>query len=674
MKPLRFPIRLKLTFATLIPLFVATSICWLIGVYIINSRIVAQAQEKVRTDLNAARAVYDGEVEHIRDVVKFTATNPFTAAILEKSDRDTLRSLLAPLLKAEGLDILTAVDAGGKVIFRASNAEAHGDLKVNDAVVSRALRGEQVSGTDVLTPEELVKEGTALAARAAIEIVPTPRARARKDELVERTGMVMVAASPVRDERGRIVGALYGGVLLNGNNELVDRIKKIVFEAVRFQGRDVGTATIFLGDLRIATNVYTAPDRRAIGTRLSEEVFNRVILSREKWVGRAFVVNDWYFSSYEPILSPGGVPIGSLYVGMPEKPYSEMKREIALIFGVVLFCGSFIGLAISSFIASRLARPIGELETVARRITAGERDLEIAIHTRDEIGDLAGEFAQMTRTLAQREEDIRKLNRELEQKVLDRTAQLEEKNLLLVKTQEDLVRAAKLADIGMLAAGVAHEINNPMAIIRGNAELLQMALPDDDPNREEVDTIAQQVGRVERIIGSLLKFARQQQRRLGTVSLPPLLDDILKQMGHQVPLTRIEIRKEYAVDLPPLAGDPDQLRQVFTNLVLNAIQAMPDGGSLTVATARDEEGGTCTVSVSDTGRGIAPENLKRIFSPFFTTKSEGTGLGLSVSYGIVKDHGGNILVESTEGEGTTFRVVLPLRQGGTEQSEGAPGA
>lgn len=176
MKPLRFPIRLKLTFATLIPLFVATSICWLIGVYIINSRIVAQAQEKVRTDLNAARAVYDGEVEHIRDVVKFTATNPFTAAILEKSDRDTLRSLLAPLLKAEGLDILTAVDAGGKVIFRASNAEAHGDLKSSDAVVSRALHGELVSGTDVLTPEELVKEGTALAARAAIEIVQIGRA------------------------------------------------------------------------------------------------------------------------------------------------------------------------------------------------------------------------------------------------------------------------------------------------------------------------------------------------------------------------------------------------------------------------------------------------------------------------------------------------------------------
>jgi two-component system NtrC family sensor kinase len=274
----------------------------------------------------------------------------------------------------------------------------------------------------------------------------------------------------------------------------------------------------------------------------------------------------------------------------------------------------------------------------------------------------------MTQTLVQREDDIQKLNRDLEQKVLDRTAQLEEKNLLLVKTQEDLVRAAKLADIGMLAAGVAHEVNNPMAIIRGNTELLQMAIPEDDPNREEVDTIAQQVGRVERIVGSLLKFARQQQKELGTVAVNTLLDEILKQVGHQVSLTGIEVRRNYAADLPPLQGDGDQLRQVFTNLILNAIQAMKQGGTLTVSTSRDSGAGTCTVAVGDTGIGIPPENLKSIFSPFFTTRNEGTGLGLAVSYGIVRDHGGNIQVESTAGKGSTFRVVLPLRQGEQKSS------
>jgi two-component system NtrC family sensor kinase len=660
MGPKRFPIRLKLTFATLTPLFVASVICWVIGISIINSRIVSQAQEKVRTDLNSARAVYQSELDHIRDVVKLTATNPFTSMIIAKGDRTTLNNLLSPRMASEGLDFLTAVDRTGQVVFRASNPAAFGDSKITDQIISRALRGEHISGTEVIPPEELVKEGKSLAAKASIQILPTLHAR-QGDESVERSGMAMVASVPVRDQSGRVAGVLYGGVLLNGNNDLVDRIKKIVFEAVSYQGKDVGTATIFLGDLRIATNVLLTPEQRAIGTRLSEEVYRQVIVNREKWVGRAFVVNDWYYSSYEPILNLQGVPVGSLYVGIMERPFLEMKREISLIFGVVLLCGSLIGLAISSFIASRLARPIKELETAARRITAGERNVAIAPRTRDEIGDLAGEFAQMTRTLTQREEDIRKLNRDLEQKVLDRTAQLEEKNLLLVKTQEDLVRAAKLADIGMLAAGVAHEINNPMAIIRGNTELLQMAVSEDDPNREEVDTIAQQVGRVERIVGSLLKFARQQQKALGTVAINEQLDEILKQVGHQAPLTGIEIRRSYAADLPPLQGDGDQLRQVFTNLILNAIQAMKQGGTLTVATSRDSDAGTCTVAVGDTGIGIPPENLKNIFSPFFTTRSDGTGLGLAVSYGIVRDHGGNIQVEST-GAGSTFRVVLPLRQ------------
>ncbi len=669
----RFPIRFKLTIATLIPLFVATVLCGVIGIYIIDSRVVKQAQEKVRTDLNSARAVYQSEIDHIRDVIKFTATNPFTSTIISQGDRATLNNLLTPRMSSEGLDFLTAVDRSGQVVFRASNHGAFGDSKVNDQIVSRALRGEHIAGTEVIPPEELAKEGTGLAARAAIHILPTPHAR-RRDETVERSGMAMVVSVPVRDRSGAIAGVLYGGVLLNGNNDLVDRIKKIVFEAVEYQGRDVGTATIFQGDLRIATNVLLTPERRAIGTRLSEEVYKKVIVNREKWIGRAFVVNEWYYSAYEPILNLRGMPVGSLYVGISERPYLELKREISLIFAVVLLCGSIIGIALSSYIASRLAQPIKELETAARRIAAGERNLAITVNSRDEIEELANEFAQMTNTLTQREEDIQELNRELEQKVLERTAQLEEKNRLLVKTQEDLVRAAKLADIGMLAAGVAHEINNPMAIIRGNTELLQMALPDDDPNREEVDTIVQQVGRVERIVGSLLKFARENHKQVETVAIDALLDDIIKQVGHQVPLTGIEVRRDYAADLPPLEADSDQLRQVFTNLILNAIQAMKQGGVLTLSTSCGTDEGTCVIAVGDTGTGILPENRKKIFSPFFTTRNEGTGLGLAVSYGIIKDHGGNIQVESIVGKGSTFRVVLPLKQGpsGTMDSATRP--
>ena len=657
---MRFPIKAKLTIATLIPLSVAIFICWLTGVFILNSKIASQAQDKVRNDLNSAREIYLNEISHIRDVVKFTATAPYTADALAKGKTGDIASILTPLKTAEKLDLFMALDATGKVLYRTNNPAASGDDRSKSLFVARALKGEIVTGTSIIPPAEMVVEGTELARRATIGVVPTPHARSA-EESVERAGMMLIAAAPVRDRAGNIVGILVGGVLLNNNNALVDKIKNIVYEGVQSGGKDVGSATIFLGDLRIATNVLNSGGKRAVGTRLSEEVYNRVILRKEKWIDGAFVVNNWYFTAYEPILSLEGVPIGCLYVGMLEKPYTAIKFKLGFIFSGVLLLGGMIGFSVSGYISTRLARPIRELENMARRVASGERNVQIRVHTRDEIGDLAGQFNEMTRTLMQREEDIRELNRDLEQKVQQRTAELEEKNLLLVKTRQELVRAEKLAAIGELAAGVAHEINNPMAIIRGNTELLQMSVPPDADNREEVDTIFQQTGRVERIVANLLRFARQERRHLGSVSVNGLLREIVSQVGHQVPLAGIDIREEYAAPMPEIEGDGDQLRQVFTNLVINAVQAMPSGGKLTICTETDA--GACMITVADTGSGIAPENLEQIFNPFFTTKPGGVGLGLAISAKIVGDHGGVISVDSEPDAGAIFLVSLPASSG-----------
>lgn len=663
MKRRRYPIRLKLTLATILPLAAAIVLCWVIGISVINSRIVSQAQEKVRTDLNAARSVYDGELEHVREVIKFAAENQLSAATLERRGAASFGTMAQPLLRGERLDILTLVDARGRVVMRGHNPGPPGDDRLNDPLIASALKGNIVSATTLLHHEQLVREGNTLAGRAVIKLIPTQRARER-GEKEERTGMFLMAAAPVRNGEGRIIGALYGGTMLNGKKELVDRIKQIVFEGLKFQERDVGTATIFLNDLRIATNVLLTDGSRALGTRLSEEVYRKVNLQRGKWVDRAFVVDDWYFSAYQPLLNLQGEVVGSLYVGMLEKPYVALKREFSLISAAVLLAGLLIGILLSGIVSSRMARPVKELETVARRIAAGERGLEIRAGTADEIGDLANEFAEMTRILSQREEDIGRLNRELELKVKERTAELEEKNLLLVKTQEELVRAGKLAGIGELAAGVAHEINNPMAIIRGNAELLQMAIPEEDENREEVDTILQQAGRVEKIVGNLLTFARQERKHLGKVDLPPLFREILDQIRHQVPLGQISVRLEHDPDLPEIQGDQDQLRQVFTNLIVNAIQAMDGNGVLSIGMNGPDEDGMCRMDICDTGEGIPVADREQVFDPFFTTKKQGTGLGLSVSYGIVKNHGGRIEMESEAGSGTRFTVLLPVGQNG----------
>lgn len=653
----RFPIKAKLTFGALAPLFVAFFICSLAGLYIINDKIASQAQEKVRTDLNSAREVYRNELDRIRELIDLTATNPYNSSSIVAGDPE-IQALLRQRLYKKRLDILTAVDAKGRVLYRAHTPSLAGDLQ-KSYFVQQALKGVAVTGTALMGEQELAREGVSLADRATIPLVSTPHARPRGDT-VEKTGMVMVSAFPLRNHDGQVIGALYGAVLLNNNNALVDKIKQIVYEGVQFNGTDVGSATIFLGDARIATNVLLGNGARAIGTRVSEEVYQRVIVEKKKWIRRAFVVNDWYFTAYEPILDLQGKAIGSLYVGMLEKPYTHMQKSVNSILYMVLFVTSLIGLAVSGFIATLLARPIKELEKLAHRVARGERNLQMEVHTKDEVGDLADAFNLMTKALSRQEAEIGLLHRALELKVEERTAQLSDKNRLLLQTQADLARAEKLADLGIVAAGVAHEINTPLAIIRGNAEVLEMCLPPDHPNHEEVEIISMQTERMAKIVGNLLTFARQKSLNQREFMVHEILDDIVAQIRHQVPMGAISVQWEYDMNLGPVTGDTDQLRQVFSNIILNAVQAMlPEGGTLRLTTRPHGPGNGCEVEIRDTGKGIPPEHLEKIFTPFFTTRDSGTGLGLSVSYGIVRDHGGDIQVSSTPGAGTCFKIILP---------------
>lgn len=664
----RLSIRKKLTIGSLLPLFVAILFCSMAGIYIIDTRINVLAQEKVRTDLNSAREVYSNEISHIRDVIRFSAGMPYAAEAVTASKRKVITNLLSDMKMNEQLDVLTLVDSRGVVLLRAGNPQACGDKLDKDFFVSKALHGDVIAGSQILPAERLQREGIDLAHRAAIEVIPTEHAKPgiKKNET---SGMVMAASAPVRDHLGNVIGALYGAVLLNGNNSVVDRIKKNVFEGVQFNGKDVGTATIFLDDTRISTNVQTMEGKRAVGTRLSAEVYNRVILNREKWVDRAFVVNDWYFTAYEPLFDVSGAVIGSLYVGMLEQPHTALKKKIGLLFAGILLAGSLFGIAISGYIGNLLSRPIRELKGLVQRFSSGELDVRIEKSSGDEIGELAEEFNTMAAALRQREYAIIQLNRSLEVKVQERTAELEEKNQLLLKTQGELVKAEKLAAVGELAAGVAHEINNPMAIIRGNAEVLLFDLQTGHPNREEAEIIAHQVARVEGIVGNLLSFARHQRKALKPVALDQILEDILRQVKHHVPMSGIEVRREYGMGTLDIEGDENQLGQVFTNLIVNAVQSMNHGGVLNIRTIIDNEASVCRTEIEDSGDGIPLEHVNDIFTPFFTTRESGTGLGLSVSYGIVRNHGGVIAVRSEPGTGSLFAVTLPLSQHLSEVSD-----
>jgi two-component system NtrC family sensor kinase len=642
-------IRRKLIFATLTPLCVTIFLCWLIGSLLITDRIFRQAQLNVIRDLNLARKVYLDEISHLDSVVKGAALVPDLALRLDDAPLEHRQSMLRQILQTENLSFLNVVDAKGVVRYRTANPQQKGDRLDDDSLVAHALAGELTGGVEVFSQERLNLENQTLANAAVITLMPTPRARTVVHN-TEQRGLMLVSAAPLLANDGRVIGALEAGFMLNNDNRVVDTITHTVFDQ---DGK--GASTIFLGDVRIATNVRDTSGDRAIGSIMSQEVAGVVLNQGKSWYDRAFVYSDWYISAYEPMRDPSGSVVGALYIGMPEKPLLDMRKRLDLIFAGMLLFVSLAGIALATWISGRMARPVRAMAEAAKRVATGQRIKPIVVTSNDEIGQLANEFNTMTR-------EVTLLNQTLEQKVEERTRDLEEKNAQLLATQKELCRAERLAGLGMLAAGVAHEINNPLAVIRGNAELLQSAIPEDGENREEADAIVEEAIRIERIVNNLRVFSRNGIKRLTTFPLGKMLDAIFNQIGHQIPLDRYRVIMDYREKEVEIGGDMDQLRQVFTNLIINGLQAMPEGGELVVSTEPDRTEQQVIVTVRDNGCGIQDKDKERLFSPFFSTKDHGTGLGLAVSYGIVRDHGGDIKFESCVGEGTTFMVFLPLRQ------------
>ncbi|MBC8016965.1 MAG: cache domain-containing protein [Verrucomicrobia bacterium] len=660
MKRLRSSIRLKLTVATLLPLLAAIAICWVIGASIITTRFSSQALQSVASNLDSAHEIFLADLSRLSDIIRLTGQSPELGAAITDPTLAPLVSPLQTILRNERLSFLTVVDRYGFVRYRAANPVISGDSRRGEKLIADALKGVPGSGVMLLSVSQAERENPLLPAMMSIPVKATAHARLYTKKVEER-GLFQVAAVPVPAPDGSVAGVVYGGVMLNGDNHLIDRITQVVFQRGEADIRACGNATLFLDDVRIATSVLDEQGKPAIGTLMSEEVFS-AISHGDSWVGSAFVLDSRYFTAYEPLRDLRGAVVGALYVGMPEKPLLQLRRQINVIFSAVLVFVSLIGVGFSAWLGNNLSRPIRALEEGARRIASGEDLPDISVESHDEIASLAGEFNAMKHRLLVRDEENQTLNRTLEQKVLERTAQLEEKSQQLLNTQKDLSQAERLAGIGLLASGVAHEINNPLAIIRGNAELLEMSSRLNDSDQSEVETIIRQVGRVERIVSNLLTFARTKKKIIRPFPIEALLDAILDQIGHQIPLDSFRIERRYQAAGDDMEGDEDQLRQVFTNLIVNGLQAMEKGGTLTLSTVVDREAGYCSVTIGDSGPGIPVDVREKLFTPFFSTKPRGTGLGLAVSYGIIKDHGGKIRVESEAGQGAAFIVVLPLQQ------------
>jgi two-component system NtrC family sensor kinase len=335
-------------------------------------------------------------------------------------------------------------------------------------------------------------------------------------------------------------------------------------------------------------------------------------------------------------------------------------------------------------------KPIQQLVLATQRVAGGDLSLTVEVKRKDEIGLLAYTFNRMTNSLKESRDKIEEYNRTLENKVKERTMDLEKANAELEnalknlkKTQVQLIQAEKMAGIGQMAAGVAHELNNPLSGILGYCQfalekitkkpLKELTGEDILTYSQYLNDIEQQSKRCKAIIQSLLKFSRASVKEgFEPIDVNSVLNETFTFVKHELEKHKVKLETVLSPSLPLIAGNTSQLQQVFTNLILNAIQAMPDGGKLTLLEKIPENKENIEISFADTGAGISKENLNKIFEPFFTTKKvgQGTGLGLSVSYGIVKEHGGNIEVESAEGQGTIFTVILPaLKESETKESK-----
>jgi two-component system NtrC family sensor kinase len=603
---------------------------------VINEYLADAKDERVARDMDLADAFYQLKLDEVAAVSYRMATDPRViesipaasrgqAEAIQTIDYHIARKFTVPIvggthlmivLDAEGNILAGRVLALGEQLSPSITAGNWRQLPIIEEVLSS---GEEQAATEIIPAEFLAQIG--LDGQARIPLKDTPLAAPEPFDPREGTaGLAVAGVYPVLDEEGRVIGAVLVAHLFNNDFTLVDRIKEVA---------GVDTVTIFFGDLRVSTNVMEKGER-AVGTRVSQEVYNVVLKQGDVYPGRAFVVNEWFITRYEPLRDHRGQVVGSLYVGARESAFLGLLHtfyfRVALIALICIVLAGIIAVPTAQFIV----HPVAELVEATRRLAQGDMTVRVPVYSQGELAVLGQSFNIMVETLHQ--------------------------------TQQELLHKERLASMGQLAAGVAHEINNPLGTILLFSDVMYKEAPQDDPRRDDLKMIINETTRCKNIVADLLNFARQQEVLAQETDVHALLEKVVEGVRLQPIFKEVQIVRQFSPDLPTIQADPAQLQQVFVNLLNNAAEAMGEGGAITLAT-RPVNGQWVEIKVSDTGCGISEENLGKLFTPFFTTKAlgKGTGLGLSIVYGIIKMHRGQIAVQSQVGQGTTFTVTLPVQ-------------
>ncbi|WP_234413664.1 cache domain-containing protein [Ideonella sp. A 288] len=661
----RQPIRTKLLAMVLMPLVVVLPLLGLVLAIWGNAALDRLLITKVRADLAIAHGYFDRVLGEVAAGTSAVAdSHALHEALTARASPEALQALLDSFRQRERLDFVHLRAVDGQAIA-SDFSTAPGPLPLLPA----PRPGDRVRATvEVLAPS-----GQALLSPALRERVPVPLVPTRNALPTERThedrAMVVVADAPVRTADGTLVARVQAGMLLNRNLGFIDHINEIVYPEGSLPFGSRGTATLFLDDVRISTNVRlfgTDPsglrrasdasasgEARAIGTRVSQAVRHAVLSDGRTWLDRAFVVSDWYVSGYEPIADGAGRRVGMLYVGYLEQPFTWMKYGVLAGIGVAFFGVMILAAMASARWARGISQPLERMALTMQQVEHGDLEARVGpVDSGDEIGALAGHLDQLLDAIDDKTGALQRGNAELDAKVAERTRALE-------TAQQQLVRTEKMAAVGQLTASIAHEVNNPIAVIQGNLDLVRELLGADAARvAPELKLVDQQIERMRLIVTQLLQFARPSDFAgyVEEVDTARVIDDCGVLVGHLLAKTRIGVLREYAARRRP-SINRNELQQVLVNLIVNAIHAMPDGGVLSLST-RDVGERSVEISVADTGPGLPEELMDQLFKPFVTRKKDGTGLGLWISRSIVERYGGDIRAGNQRGGGALMTVVL----------------
>lgn len=612
----RFPIRGGLSRRILVwflalslaPLFVSNAVG-----YVVSRRIL---KDQVRRYLNALSEV---EARHVASEIErhqlylsavaagnnflFTTVPLASAAMREGRNRDSTLNALHEHLDRKLAELHPLTE-----LFVADTGE----------LIIAATRHDRIGSSYIPSTERLptVKEP------ADVESDPSHHGGADEEAGTHAHALAGNAfhelSSPIVDGDGRRVGTLAATVLF-------DRLQAFL----RMPPHLAGDVHSFIVDERgrpvVISHLHTPIDfSQPLPSPLIEapvgSVLQYVNYEGVEVLGTAVTVPgyDWRYIAEVSVASAFG----------------EL-RDLALLAGGLQAIFALVLVAVVWLVAGSIVAPVDQLVTAAERIRGGELGVEVRIERDDEIGHLGRTFNQMSAELQRSAHRIEELH------------------------EQEMRRAAQLASVGELASGIAHEIKNPLVGAASGLDLVARRITDDPGAASIVEQVRFQLRRIESAIRDLLSYARPSDPRRARVDPTQLLDRVLQLIRPQAETAGVRLEKVVPAEpVPKLRLDPEQMTQALVNLALNGIQAMRDGGILTLAVR--STGDVARISITDTGPGIAPEEIERIFRPFFTTKHEGTGLGLAISRGIVERHGGRLEVDSTPGQGSTFTLVFEL--------------